>query len=86
MLHISKKDLISCQNKPTWFITCNNNKRDNALAAVAMRNDIRYKKQINNEPNTAAMRNAPQFSTEHNSPAETSQKHDGALQEPPASV
>ena len=40
MLHISSKDLISCQNKPTWFITCNNNKRDNALAAVAMCNDI----------------------------------------------
>jgi hypothetical protein len=39
-----------------------------------------------NEPSTAAMRNAPQFSTEHNSPAETSQKQDGALQEPPASV
>jgi hypothetical protein len=27
MLHHSSKDLISCQNKPTWFITCNNNKK-----------------------------------------------------------
>ena len=72
MFRHSSKDLVSCQDKPTWFITCNNNKKENALAAVAMRNDIRYKNK-HNEPSTAAMHNAPEFSTEHNSPAETSQ-------------